>query len=76
MSQVDVAQVAEAMHALVAECHGRRNLKATDLTKAMLERFGEASCDKAIVQAGHPGADRRRPMHLLVPRRELHRAAA
>ncbi len=46
MSQVDVAQVAEAMHALVRECHGRRNLKATDLTKAMVERFGEASCDK------------------------------
>jgi NADPH-dependent glutamate synthase beta subunit-like oxidoreductase len=46
MSQVDVAEVAEAMLGLVRECHGLRNLKATDLTKAMLERFGEASCDR------------------------------
>ena len=47
MSDVTVAQVADAMHAMVKECHGKRQLKALDLTKAMSERFGEA-CDKAI----------------------------
>lgn len=40
-------QVAEAMYAMVAEYHGKKNLKATDLTKAMTEKFG-ADCDKQL----------------------------
>jgi len=39
--------VAEAMYALVKECHGKRQLKPLDLTKAMIERFGEG-CDKNL----------------------------
>jgi hypothetical protein len=39
--------VADAMVAMVHECHGKRQLKPLDLTKAMIERFG-ADCDKAL----------------------------
>jgi hypothetical protein len=38
--------VAEEMYKLVAECQGKKNLKATDLTKAMIAKFGEAECSK------------------------------
>lgn len=48
MAAPSIDEVAEAMYALVRECHGKRNLKATDLTKAMLERFGEAGCDRQL----------------------------
>jgi hypothetical protein len=37
--------VAEAMYALVQEYAGKKNLKATDLTKSMHEKFGD-ECDK------------------------------
>jgi hypothetical protein len=37
--------VADAMYAVLKEYAGKKNLKATDLTKAMVERFGE-ECDK------------------------------
>ena len=46
-----VEELAEAMYALVKEYHGKRNLKAMDLIKAMKEKFGEADkaeCKKAI----------------------------
>jgi hypothetical protein len=46
MSDVTVENVADAMYDMVKECHGKRQLKPLDLTKAMTERFGEA-CDKA-----------------------------
>ena len=51
---------------------GKKNLKAADLTKAMIEQFGEDGCDKHW-QAGHPAADRLRPLHLQLLRRQLHR---
>jgi len=37
--------VAEAMYAMLKDYAGKKNLKATDLTKAMAEKFGDA-CDK------------------------------
>ncbi len=37
--------VAEAMYAMLKEYAGKKNLKATDLTKSMAEKFG-ADCDK------------------------------
>ncbi len=46
MSEVTAATVAEAMYDMVKECHGKRQLKPLDLTKAMTERFG-GDCDKA-----------------------------
>jgi hypothetical protein len=43
-----VEQVAEAMFQLVKETHGKKSLKAMDLTKAMIEKFGEAECSKDL----------------------------
>ena len=48
MSQVAVEQVAEAMLELIKSTYGKKNLKAMDLTKAMIEKFGEGSCDKLL----------------------------
>ncbi len=48
MSEISVDQVAEAMYTLIVSTHGKKNLKAMDLTKAMIEQFGDASCDKAV----------------------------
>ncbi|HQT93876.1 MAG: hypothetical protein PHQ91_05760 [Thermoanaerobaculaceae bacterium] len=45
---VSVDQVAEAMFQLVTETHGKKSLKAMDLTKAMIEKFGAAECDKEL----------------------------
>lgn len=45
---VEVGQVAEAMFALVTSTHGKKNLKAMDLTKAMIEQFGADACDKQL----------------------------
>jgi hypothetical protein len=47
MDGVTVDAVADAMYAMVKDYHGKKNLKATDLTKAMIDKFGEA-CDKQI----------------------------
>jgi hypothetical protein len=48
MSQVAVEQVAESMLELIKSTYGKKNLKAMDLTKAMIEKFGEESCDKLL----------------------------
>ncbi len=45
MEDLSVEKVAETMYGMVKDYHGKKNLKATDLTKAMIEQFGEA-CDK------------------------------
>lgn len=50
MNELTLEMVADAMFALVKECHGKRQLKALDLTKAMRERFG-AACDKILCKA-------------------------
>jgi len=47
MNEISVQQVADAMYALVKEYHGKRNLKAMDLIKAMREKFGE-TCDTPL----------------------------
>jgi len=48
MSAPAVEDVAEAMFAMVKEYHGKKNLKALDLTKAMIEKYGEDDCDKRL----------------------------
>ncbi len=48
MAQASVDEVANAMFDLVTSTHGKKNLKAMDLTKAMIEKYGEAACDKAL----------------------------
>ena len=46
MSEVSVDTVAEAMYEMVKDYHGKRNLKALDLSKAMIEKYGEDAIDK------------------------------
>jgi hypothetical protein len=41
------ASVADAMYAMLKDYAGKKNLKAMDLTKAMIEKFGE-DCDKQL----------------------------
>jgi hypothetical protein len=42
---VTVEALAEGMYQMVAETQGKKNLKAGDLTKAMIAKYGEA-CTK------------------------------
>ena len=48
MSQPTVEDVASAMLELVKSTYGKKNLKPMDLTKAMIEQFGEDNCDKKL----------------------------
>ncbi len=43
---VSVETLADEMYQLVAECAGKKNLKAGDLTKAMIAKHGEQACSK------------------------------
>jgi hypothetical protein len=43
---VQIESLAEEMYKMVEECQGKKNLKATDLTKAMIARHGAAECSK------------------------------
>jgi hypothetical protein len=43
---VEIEALAEAMYQMVAEYQGKKNLKAGDLTKAMIAKFGEQECSK------------------------------
>ncbi len=45
---VSVDQVADAMYDMVKEYFGRKKFKASDLTKAMIQKFGEDECDKKL----------------------------
>jgi len=47
MTDLTVSVVADAIYALIKECHGKRSLKPIELTRAMIERFGEP-CDKTM----------------------------
>jgi N6-adenosine-specific RNA methylase IME4 len=47
MTEPSVDDVANAMFELVKSTHGKKNMKAMDLTKAMIEKYGDA-CDKKI----------------------------
>jgi hypothetical protein len=46
MTDIPVETLAEDMFQLVAECAGKKNLKAGDLTKAMIAKYGEQVCSK------------------------------
>ena len=43
-----VENVAEAMYKMVKEYDGKKKLKAMDLTKAMIEEFGDDNVDKKL----------------------------
>jgi len=48
MANVTEEQVAEAMYELVASTKGKRDLKPMDVTKQMIEQFGEDQVDKRM----------------------------
>ena len=48
---VTTEQVADAMYEMVAEYQGKKKLKASDLTKAMIQKFGEDEVDKKLCKA-------------------------
>ena len=41
-------EVADAMFEMVKEYQGKKKFKASDLTKAMIERYGQDECDKKL----------------------------
>lgn len=43
---VPIDELAEAMYQVVAEYQGKKNLKAGDLTKMMIEKFGADNLSK------------------------------
>jgi hypothetical protein len=48
MAEVTIDQVADAMFELVKSTYGKKDLKPMDVTKAMIEQFGEEDCDKRL----------------------------
>jgi hypothetical protein len=48
--QVKVGEVSDAMYKMIKESMGQKKWKATDLTKAVLELFGD-KCDKTIAKS-------------------------
>ncbi len=46
MSTIPIETLAEEMCQMVAEYAGKKNLKAGDLTKAMIAKHGEEACSK------------------------------
>jgi len=48
MSAPEIEDVANAMYELVKATKGKKNLKAMDLTKAMIEKFGDEAVDKKM----------------------------
>lgn len=52
---IPIEQLAEEMYQMVVEYYGKKNLKASDLTKAMIAKYGEdqvskEDCKQAIRQ--------------------------
>jgi hypothetical protein len=45
--EVTVQEIADAMYKLVAEAQGQKKLKPMDLSKAMMERYGDR-CNKGL----------------------------
>ena len=45
-------QIADAIFEMVKEYQGRKKFKAGDLIKAMIQKFGDAECDKKLCKAG------------------------
>jgi len=48
MAEVTIEQIADAMFELVQSTHGKKNMKPMDVTKAVIEEFGEDNVDKRM----------------------------
>jgi hypothetical protein len=47
---VNIEELKTAIFDLVKSTHGKKNLKPMDVTKEMIAKFGEGSCDKGDVK--------------------------
>jgi mannitol/fructose-specific phosphotransferase system IIA component len=45
--KLSIEELADAMYEMVKESAGMKKFKSGDLTKAMIERFGQDRCDRA-----------------------------
>jgi hypothetical protein len=67
MTEPSVDDIANAMFELVKSTHGKKNMKAMDLTKAMIEKYGDACerergpLDERPARSGRTGAGAIRP---------------
>ena len=48
MSQPSIDELANAMYELIKSVYGKKNLKPMDVSKAMIEKFGEDNVDKSM----------------------------
>ena len=48
MGQPTIDEIANAMFDLIKSTYGKKNLKPMDVIKAMIEQFGDDSCDKKM----------------------------
>ena len=48
MAEVTIDQIADSMFELVKSTHGKKNLKPMDVTKAMIDEYGEDAVDKKM----------------------------
>jgi len=48
MAEVTIEQIADSMFALVESTYGKKDMKPMDVTKAMIEQFGEDEVDKKM----------------------------
>jgi hypothetical protein len=48
MAEVTIEQIADAMFDLVKSTYGKKNLKPMDVTKAMIDEFGDDAVDKKM----------------------------
>ncbi len=47
---VNMDELCDAIYDLVKSTHGKKNLKAMDVTKEMIAKFGEENCGKSDVK--------------------------
>ncbi len=47
---VNMDELCDAIYDLVKSTHGKKNLKAMDVTKEMIAKFGEDNCGKRDVK--------------------------
>ena len=48
MAEVTIDQIADSMFELVKSTQGKKNMKPMDVTKAMIDEFGEDAVDKKM----------------------------
>jgi hypothetical protein len=48
MAEVTIDQIADSMFELVKSTYGKKDLKPMDVTKAMIDEFGEDNVDKKM----------------------------